>query len=421
LSTVEKQHERIVDDESEPMRLSISEMVTALLQRRRFLAVVIGIGLLLSIGAALLTPNVYMSTVQLMPPDPRSLASVSMLNALTGAGYSASSSLGSMLMVRAPGETFIGILKSRTTLDDLINRFDLQKVYRCKFRLDARKRLEKETAIQEDSNSGLITISVTDRDPNRARDIAGAYVEELDKLVNGLSTSSARRERIFLEQRLKSVKDDLAASSSALSQFSSHNSTFDVQKQGEAMVEAEERLQGELIVAQGELSGLKAKYADDNVRVRQASGRVDELQRQLRKMGGLKEDVNGAGLNSDQSLPSRRKLPLLGVTYYSLYRQVSMQETIYETLSKQYELAKVEEAKEIPTIKVLDEPELPERKSSPNRKVMVFLGALASAFAGMGWIIVCEVWKRTDDSHPAKVIGLAVVRLIRRQNPAMTS
>jgi capsule polysaccharide export protein KpsE/RkpR len=344
-----------------------------------------------------------------------------MLNALTGAGYSASSSLGSMLMVRAPGETFIGILKSRTTLDDLINRFDLQKVYRCKFRLDARKRLENETAIQEDSNSGLITISVTDRDPNRARDIAGAYVEELDKLVNGLSTSSARRERIFLEQRLKSVKDDLAASSSALSQFSSHNSTFDVQKQGEAMVEAEERLQGELIVAQGELSGLKAKYADDNVRVRQASGRVDELQRQLRKMGGLKEDVNGAGLNSDQSLPSRRKLPLLGVTYYSLYRQVSMQETIYETLSKQYELAKVEEAKEIPTIKVLDEPELPERKSSPNRTVMVFLGALASAFAGMGWIIVCEVWKRTDDSHPAKVIGLAVVRLIRRQNPAMTS
>jgi capsule polysaccharide export protein KpsE/RkpR len=324
-----------------------------------------------------------------------------MLNALTGAGYSASSSLGSMLMVRAPGETFIGILKSRTTLDDLINRFDLQKVYRCKFRLDARKRLENETAIQEDSNSGLITISVTDRDPNRARDIAGAYVEELDKLVNGLSTSSARRERIFLEQRLKSVKDDLAASSSALSQFSSHNSTFDVQKQGEAMVEAEERLQGELIVAQGELSGLKAKYADDNVRVRQASGR--------------------AGLNSDQSLPSRRKLPLLGVTYYSLYRQVSMQETIYETLSKQYELAKVEEAKEIPTIKVLDEPELPERKSSPNRTVMVFLGALASAFAGMGWIIVCEVWKRTDDSHPAKVIGLAVVRLIRRQNPAMTS
>jgi uncharacterized protein involved in exopolysaccharide biosynthesis len=219
-----------------------------------------------------------------------------------------------------------------------------------------------------------------------------------------LSTSSARREREFLEQRLKSIKSDLDASSVALSQFSSRNATLNPQGQGLALFDSATRLQGELITAQSGLSGLKAMYSDDNVRVREAQARIDELQSQLRKMGSIAENTDGADLKSDQGYPSIRQLPILGVTYADLYRKVSMQESIYETLTRQYELARVEEAKEIPPIKVLDEPQVPERKSSPHRTIIVLVGIMLSALAGIVWITATEFWKITHGFPAARAV-----------------
>jgi capsule polysaccharide export protein KpsE/RkpR len=140
-------------------------------------------------------------------------------------------------------------------------------------------------------------------------------------------------------------------------------------------------------------------YTDDNMRVREVRGRIDELQSQLRKMSGVGDNVNGADLKADQLLPSVRKLPLLGFTYYDLYRQVAMQDTIYQTLTKQYELAKVQEAKEIPPVKVLDEPQVPEKKSSPPRMTIILLGFFLSVFAGIAWITTGELWRKTRDTH----------------------
>jgi capsule polysaccharide export protein KpsE/RkpR len=317
------------------------------------------------------------------------------------------------MSARTPGGTFIGILYSQTAQDDIINRFDLRRVYHRKFYVDTRKILTERTAIVEDKKSGIISIAVMDRDRYRARDLAEANVEELDKLVNRESTSSARRERIFLEERIKSVKSDLDASSRALSQFSSRNATMDPQKQGEATVEAAGKLQGELIAAESELSGLKAQYTDDNMRVRGVRARVGELQSQLRKMSGVGDNVNGADLKADQLLPSVRKLPLLGLTYYDLYRQVAMQDTIYQTLTKQYELAKVQEAKEIPRVKVLDEPDVPERKSSPHRAIIVVFGFLLSAFAGITWILASALWDLTNGFHSLKAGRIALPHSIR--------
>lgn len=309
---------------------------------------------------------------------------------------------------RTPGATSIGILSSRTSEDDIINRFDLRRVYHCKFYADARKELARRTVMDEDKKTGIVSISVTDSDRYRARDIAEAYVKELDKLVNNLSTSSARREREFLEDRLKSIKADLDDSSRALSQFSSRNATMDPQKQGEATVEAAARLQGELITAESELSGLEAMYTDENVRVREVRARIGELRDQLRKIGGQGESEDGSDLKSDQLLPSVRKLPLLGVTYYDLYRRVTLQESLYETLTKQYELARVQEAKEIPPIKILDDPEVPERKSSPHRLIITLVVGLLSALAGTVWIVVQRFAARPKDFPTQKVSGTEV-------------
>jgi uncharacterized protein involved in exopolysaccharide biosynthesis len=413
LSTAEEHDQIAAEGAAAPIEISIVELGMVIWQRRRWLAMVTGIGMLLAVGYALLIPNQYTSTAQLMPPDAQSLSSPSMLSALAGAGPIAPSFAGGFMSARTPGGTFIGILDSQTAQDDIINRFDLRRIFHCKFYTDARNILKGKTTIVEDKKSGIISISVTDRDPNRARDLAEANVEELDKLVNRGSTSSARRERIFLEERIKSVKSDLDASSRALSQFSSRNATLNPQTQGQALIEAASRLQAELITAQSELYGLKAQYSDDNVRVRGARARIDVLQSQLRKMGGISGKVDGADQKSNQLYPSIRELPLLGVTYSDLSRQLAMQAGIYETLTKQYELAKVEEAKEIPPIKVLDEPDVPERKSSPHRAIIVVLGFLLSAFAGITWILASALWDLTNGFHSLKVGGIALPRSIR--------
>jgi uncharacterized protein involved in exopolysaccharide biosynthesis len=395
LSTAEEHNISATDDTANSIEIPVGDLVAALWQRRRWLAMVTGIGLILAAGYALSIPNQYISTAQLMPPDQQAFSNVSMLSAL--AGTESIAPMGGLMSAKTPAGTLIGILGSQTAQDDIIDHFNLRRVYHCKFYYEARKILTNRSTIDEDRKSGIISIAVMDLDRYRARDLAEAYVEELDKLVNRESTSSARRERIFLEERLKSIKSDLDASSVALSQFSSRNGTLNPQSQGQALFESATRLQGELITAQGELSALKAMYSDDNVRVREALARVEELQNQLLKMGSTGGDVDGANLKPGQEYPSLRDIPILGVTYSDLSRQLMLQESIYETLTKQYELAKVEEAKEIPAIKVLDEPQVPERKSSPHRTFIVLLCALASAFAGIVWIVAIELWKRNHD------------------------
>jgi capsule polysaccharide export protein KpsE/RkpR len=343
-----------------------------------------------------------------MPPDPQSLNSTAMLSALAGGGLSAMGTSGiasSLLGMRSAGTSFVGILQSRTVQDKLIDRFDLRLVYWSQRYQDARRQLSKRTAIEEDKKTGIIRITVTDRDRKRAQDMAGAYVQELDNLVARLSTSGARRERTFLEERLVTVKADLDSASRELSQFSSKNATFDMQVQGKAMMEAAATLQGELIAAHSQLSSLQATYSDENVRVRSLKARINELQRQLRKMGGSDQTADAATLSADSLYPPLRQLPLLGVKYYDLYRKAKIQEAIYEVLTKEYELAKVQEAREIPTVKVLDAPDWPERKSFPPRTTIVVFGALLSLIGGMAWIVGDEFWAQVPDTHPAKEIA----------------
>jgi uncharacterized protein involved in exopolysaccharide biosynthesis len=406
------QNQDAVAGTPDEIRIPVSELVIALWRRRLWLAMISGIGLLLSICVALLIPNEYKSTAQLMPPDRQTLSNVSAFD--PGAAVSAME--GSLMDTTTPAGTLTGVLMSRTAGDDIVNRFDLRRVYHCKYYLDARKVLATNTTVSEDKDSGIVSISVTDRDKNRARDLTEAYIEELNKLLSAVNTSAAHRERVFLEERVKSLKNDLDTTAGELSQFSSRNATLNPQIQGQALIEAAARLQAELITAQSQLYGLKAQYSDDNVRVREVRARVDELQSQLRKMGGIGEKGNDATLNADQLYPSIRELPILGFTYTNLYRKMTMQEAIYETLTKQYELAKVEEAKEVQNVKVLDEPILAETKSSPHRTLIVLLVTLFSAFAGAAWIIASKFWEIAGDANPIKFLGSSLLRSIRAEN-----
>jgi uncharacterized protein involved in exopolysaccharide biosynthesis len=373
-----------------------------------------GAGLLLSTVVAFLIPKQFESSARLMPPDQVNSGAGMALLAASGsnAGSSLGTLAGGLLGLKSSGALFIGILQSRTVQDHIVSKFQLQKVYGDRYAEDVRKDLANNSGVYEDRKSGILTIQVTDTDAQRATAIAQEYTAELNRVVNQMSTSSAHREREFLEERLKAVQLDLADAEKEFSQYASRNAAIDIQAQGKAMIEGAATLQGQLIAAQSELEGLKQVYTDDNVRVRSVHAQMVELKNQLERIGG--ENESGVSsphkIPSDPNYPSIRKLPLLGVTYADLYRRMKVQEAVFETLTREYELAKVQEVKETPSVKVLDPASVPEKKSFPPRLLIIFFGTCIAFGTGMVWLVLNSFWDETDLEDPRRLFALEVYR-----------
>jgi uncharacterized protein involved in exopolysaccharide biosynthesis len=402
---------------SEPARVL---RLRLLWSERRFLFRAGLYGQVLSLLIAFLLPIRYESQTRLMPPEQQSGSGLAMLAAFaarggsdrgsdnssqasSGTGGALAGSLGRVasdfLGLKTSGALFVDMLEGPTIQDGLIQKFDLRKVYHDRYWQDARKDLEKHTTVKEDRKSGVISVNVSDRDPRRAQQMAQAYVEALDGLLAQVSTSSAGRERIFLEQRLKSAKQSLDAAAQDFSAYSSKTGTLDMPSQTKAMVESEASLEGQLVAAESELEGLEQIYTDNNIRVRTLRARIAGLKRQVENMSGNRADLNSEQSQIAGDFPPIRKLPLVGVRWVSLYREFKIQETVYELLTQEYEFAKIQEAKEIPTVNVLDPPLLPEKRSFPPRVVMTMVGAFLSVLSAGTFVIGAAAWKKSESAE----------------------
>ena len=405
---------------------------------RRLLFRASAVGLLAATLVAFLIPKTYTSTAQLMPPDQQATSAMAMMAGMAAkAGGGLGAMAGDLLGIKSSGALFIGVLRSQTSQDRLVEKFDLRAVYGKRLVMDARTKLDENTSISEDRKSGIISISVTDHDPQRAAAVANAYVDQLNSLVAELSTSSAHRERVFLEDRLRLAKQDLDEATNRLAQFSSKNNTLDIQTEGKAMLDAAGTITGELIAAQSQLEGLRQIYTDNNSRVRSLNARVAELRRQLEKLGGTQgnaarnssslssakgqaadppahQSADEAAVQSDvMPYPTIRSLPLLGAKYSDYYRRAKIQETVFELLTEQYELAKVQEAKETPSVKILDPAAIPERKSFPPRLLLMSLGTFLAAAMSVLWVLGSNQWQQADPSDPRKIFAQEVVATVK--------
>src|SRR5277367_204123 len=409
-----EQERDVAGTERSDTRQQIVDRLRLFWDARRLLLGAFLLGALASLALALLIPSRYDATTQLMPPDGQSSSGMAMLSALAGRSGGIGGVAGDLLGVKNSGALFVGIMESRTVQDRLIDQFELRRIYRAGKMEDARAALAAHTRIVEDHKSGIIAVTLTDQDPRLATAMAQAYVDELDRLVEQVSTSSARRERVFLEERLRAVKLDLDSAAQKFSIFASKNTAIDIPAQSKAMVEAAATLEGQLIAAEAELHGLEAMYTDQNVRVRALRARVTELRAQLGKMGGESGTSAAPSSETDASLyPAIRKLPLLGVAYADLYRQTKIQETVYELLTQQYELAKVQEAKEVPSVKVLDAAVVPTKKSFPPRGLLTVAGATSAFLAMCAWILVRQAWHEIDPQDPGKQFALEIAGTLR--------
>ena len=403
-------------DEEKASREKTYARLQLLWEERRFLGKMLLYGLVICLVIAFLIPTEYESTTQLMPPDQQSGSTLAAMSSLAGGGggaMKALAGLGSMLGGgKTSGDLFVGVLGSETVEDDLITKFDLRKVYGKKRLEDARKKLDGRTDISVDKKSEILKISVTDRSAQRATAMASEYVAELNRLMAQLNTSGSHRERVFLEARLDEVKQNLEDAENRFSQFASANGALDIDQQGRAMLEASSQLQGQAIAAETELQGLRQIYTDNNVRVKETQARIAELQHQLEKLRGNSGTADTSSSQEDSSdalsYPSIRKLPQLGVGYADLMRQTKVDEAVYEALTQQYETAKIDEAKDLPTIKVLDPAQLPEQKSFPPRATITVAGGVLALGLGIAWLLWFDHWKHVDPQDPAKSLAVRV-------------
>jgi capsule polysaccharide export protein KpsE/RkpR len=385
------------------------EKLWVLWRSRQFLWGVTWKTFIASIVLAFLVPSHYKSAVRFVPGEnSNSSGSSSMMGLLSKAIGSDNSSMGfgldaaSLLGAKTPGAFYVEVLKSRTVQDRLINRFDLRARYGKSTYFEARKKLAKFTDIEEDKKSGVITLTVTDYEPKMAAQIANAYVDELNRLAVDLNTSSAHRERQFLEERLATAKQDLARASASLSQFTSKNSMVDPQNEGRAVMDAAARMQGELIASETELKGLQQIYSDDNVRVRTLKARMAELQSQLKKLVGQNNDAAAQDtVGWSAPYPSMHTLPGLGSRYAELYREAKIQEAVYAFVTQQFEMAKIQEAKELPIVRVMDAGVAPEKRSSPIRSLIVAGSVFGAFLLACLWVVGKHRWQQVplDDSY----------------------
>ena len=421
----------------EPMDLTLPAMIeappanwvvnaTVLWEHRRTLARVAAVALVVSLVIAFTTPKRYESTGRIMPPE-NSGGGAALFAALAGhalgeIGGGLGSLAGSLLGgSRNSSALFVDLLRSGTVSGHLIDRFQLQHAYHKRYRVDTAKYLARHTTIVDDKKSGVITVTVDDTDPRRARDLAQAYLDELNTMVTGTSTSSAHQERLFIERRLKSVQIDLEQAEQAMSEFSSSHTTLDIKEQTRAMVDATAKLQGELIVGQSELSSLEQIYGNGNVRVRAAQARVADLQHELSKLAGSGAARPGdsagnlASAPADELYPPLRQLPRLAVPYADLYRRVKVQETVFELLTQQYEVARIQEAKDVPVVSVIDRPGIPEKKSFPPRLLMAFILTMIVLCIASAYIIFRRRWMLVSSSDPRKILAQDIHQTLQKK------
>jgi capsule polysaccharide export protein KpsE/RkpR len=398
---------------------------TTLWERRRLIFRIAAISLLLSLLIAFTLPKRYKSSAQIMPPS-NSSGPTAMLAALAGralGGTSGLSSLaGSLLGGNNTTPLFVELLRSGTVAGHLMDRFHLQSTYHKRYRADTAKYLARHTTITDDKKSGVITIIVEDTDPRRARDLAQGYLDELNLLVTHTSTSSAHQERVFIERRLQKVKTDLEQAQQQMSEFSSTHGTVDIKEQGRAMVDAASKLQAQMILEQANLTSLRQIYGDGNVRVRATQARIGVLQSQLTKISGSSAPLPVGETGSDEQhstltgsdlYPPLRQLPRLAVPYANLYREVRVQETVFELLTQQYELARIQEAKDVPVVSVIDSPGIPEKKSFPPRLLLTLLLTLVSTSIAAALLLAWNRWLHISVSDPRKMLAHEIYGTLR--------
>jgi len=324
--------------------------------------------ILIAIGLAFLLPKRYTATVVLLPPQQQaSSTGAAMMAQLSSMGAVASAAGG--LGMKNPNDQQVALLKSRIVEDAIVAHFQLQKVYHRKYLSKARLRWEKLTKAENGLKDGLIRLSVTDRDPNRAAEMANAWVEEYRHLSATLAISEASQRRLFYERQLSDARDDLTHAEEELKQTEQRTGVIDIQGQGRSMIASAAVLRGQLAAKQIEIRGMREFASEGNPDLQRAQQEASGMEGQLAAMDAASDRKTG------DLIAPKGTVTQAVLDYERALREVKYHETIQDLLMRQYEGARVDEAREGSLIQVV-EPAVPPDRPDPAYKIWILLGAL---------------------------------------------
>lgn len=356
--------------------ISLLDLLIVLAKHKMLVLGLPFVAAVLAAGISLVLPVSYTGTTKILPPQQSQSGTAALLSQL-GGGLGGLA--GSLAGIRSPNELYIGMLKSRTVADNLIQRFDLMRIYEAEYPSRARKKLEGLTNILA-GKDGIITIEVEDNDPKRAAEVANAYVDELFKLTKVLAVTEASQRRLFFERQFEQARDNLAKAEVAARQALEKGGLVQVEGQGRAIVETTARLRGQITVKEVQIGAMRSFATDRNPDLQLAQKELEALKHELARIEGA----------SGGKVENRRESNGHGIDSLGLLRNVKYYETIYELLAKQYELAKIDEARDSAVVQVMDKAIEPDRRTKPWRSLIVLVSAFAALFVGILWAFVRE-------------------------------
>ena len=349
------------------------------LRERRFVVLFTAVFAIVACIVAFLIPKQYTARALVMPPSQNQ---GSMSNMLLGQLGSLAGMGAKDLGLKNPTDLYIGILHSRTVADALIQQFNLASVYQKDHISDLRQKLKNRTDIIATKES-LIQITVSDRDPKRAADMANAYVAELQKLSNTLAVTEAAQRRVFYEQQLQQAKNQLGDAEVALKQTQERTGVLELNSQARAIIDAVANVKAEIAAKEVKIQSMRSFTTEQNPELQAQEQQLAALNTQLAK---LTKQQPGTADQGDLAIPSKN-IPEVGLEYIRRYRDVKYYETVYGLVAKQYELARMDEAKEGGLVQVVDSAVTPDKKSWPPRAIIILLATVAGFLIAAGWVI----------------------------------
>ncbi len=336
-----------------------------------------------------LLPPSYVAEATILPPQqPQSSLASFAAGAMGGLG----ANLGTQLGVKSSGDLYIGILKSRTISDDIINRFHLENVYEKRFMSEARKTLSQKANFVSGKDS-LITIAVKDTDPRRAAAIANAFVDELHSQNSRLALTEAAQRRLFFEQQLNNEKEALAKAEVDLKTTQQSTRLLTPTGQSELLILSGSQLRAQIASRTVQLQATLSYATEENPEVQTLRIEIAALRKQLNEL-----EADGTGAKWE--VPGD-KLPGATLEYVRKLRELKYHETLFELLAKQFEAAKVDEAKEAPLVQVVDTAVVPDKQTRLPTALVLVIAVVAGFSLGCAAAFLSENAVRTSHQQPA--------------------
>ena len=377
------------DTESE---VSVLGVLALLASHKRFILRAVAGAAVFSTIVAFLLPVRYEANIVMMPPQQNSSIGSTLGQLGTGGSIGSLMPLASLasggLGIKNPADMYVALLTSRTVEDAMVQRFGLLAEYHEKRLSDARKELENRTNAVAGTKDGLIRISVEDRDPRRAAELANGYVEEFRKLSARLAITEAARRRLFFEQQLQEAKDNLSSAEEAMRATQQSTGVLQIDSQARSLIESAAILRGQVVAKQVQIQSMRSFAAEDNPRLVLAKQELAALQSQLDRLAGSQPDPG-----SDIIL-SKGRVTGSGVEYTRRFRDLKYHETVFELLAKQFEIAKLDEAREGSIIQVVDTAVAPDKRSSPHRLLIVVSVTILAFFLAAFFVVLRESMAR---------------------------